>query len=158
MLSLWLLTAALCAAEGRPALEQGAFAEAAGRRGAQSLSAESAAAGARAAFAEPAPSPVPLGTARFSAAPPAKTGLPPESPAMKAPPALAAGKVYAAEDGEGPAFPPFGKGWDREGTLKAAGFGLAGALIGFLLGGPIGAAAGFLAGFFIGAAVWKAAG
>ncbi|MBI3299808.1 MAG: hypothetical protein HYZ75_16700 [Elusimicrobia bacterium] len=49
-------------------------------------------------------------------------------------------------------------GWDYNGTMKAAGFGLAGALIGFALGGPIGAAAGFLAGFFIGALLWSMGG
>ncbi|MBI2361983.1 MAG: hypothetical protein HYV15_01170 [Elusimicrobia bacterium] len=158
MLLPWLLAAALCAAEEGPALRQGALADSAGRRATAGSSAEAAAAGARAAFGEPPPAPVVLKTARFSPAAPAELRMPPESPAQKAPPALAAGKAYAAEDDEGPKFPPFGKGWDRAGTLKAASFGLAGALIGFLLGGPIGAAAGFLAGFFIGAALWKAAG
>ncbi|MBI5595483.1 MAG: hypothetical protein HY928_05270 [Elusimicrobia bacterium] len=158
MLLPWLLAAALCAAQEGPALRQGALADSAGRRAAAGFSAESAAAGARAAFGEPAPAPVFLKTARFSPAAPAELRLPPEPPALKTPPPALAAKAYAAEDEDGPKFPPFGTGWDRAGTLKAASFGLAGALIGFLLGGPIGAAAGFLAGFFIGAALWKAAG
>ncbi|MBI3299809.1 MAG: hypothetical protein HYZ75_16705 [Elusimicrobia bacterium] len=62
--------------------------------------------------------------------------------------------VYAAE--EKGKEEDKGGGWDYDGTMKAAGLALAGAAIGFLLGGPIGAAAGFLAGFFVGALLWKA--
>lgn len=111
---------------------------------------ESSAAAARNAFSEGSgAAAVKLGgrgTRSFVSVP--KQTTPPRNfeASAKAPPT-----VYAAKEDEKP--PP--NTWDREGTLSAAAVGLAGAIIGFMLGGPIGACAGFLAAFFFGAALWK---
>lgn len=153
---VFLLALSASAVEG-PSARQAASAESAGRLAAASAAPEGAAAWARTAFSETASAPVSLKSARFAAAPAAKTGPAPLYAAAGAPPAPSGAKVYADDD-DGPAFPPFGKGWDRSGTLTAGAVGLAFAAVGFMLGGPIGAAAGFLIGFFVGAFGWKAFG
>lgn len=155
-LVFYLALSASAAVEG-PSARQAASADSAGRLAAASAGPEGASAWARTAFAETASAPVALKNARFAAAPAAKAGPTPVYAAAGAPPAPLGAKVYADDD-DGPAFPPFGKGWDRSGTLTAGAVGLAFAAVGFMLGGPIGAAAGFLIGFFIGAAGWKAFG
>ncbi|MBI5595646.1 MAG: hypothetical protein HY928_06090 [Elusimicrobia bacterium] len=130
-------------------LGQARASEAAVLGGGDSL--EGSAEGARNGFAERSgAAPVSLG-GRFYAAAPAQTAAPRRFAASAQPPP----PVYAAE-GEEKKDEGKGGGWDYDKTMKAAAFGLAGAAIGFMLGGPIGAAAGFLAGFFIGALFAKA--
>lgn len=121
------------------------------RSGAASPSPENAAASAGQGFgAAPSAPAADFRGKTFKAAPPAALTAPPPSASVAPPPAP--GKAYAAS-GEKKAEGPQ---WDREGTLKAGAVGMAGALIGFMLGGPIGACAGFLAAFFVGAMLWKA--
>lgn len=141
-LGLALLCCAAASAEDKPVLGR-AGAAAADSRAASVAGGERSAAGAAVAFGEKtAPGAVPVNRA-FKPAPPAALTAAPVYAAAGAPPGP---KAAAAEKGPE---------WDREGTLKAGAVGMAGALIGFMLGGPIGAAAGFLAAFFVGAALWK---
>lgn len=141
-LGLALLCCAAANAEDKPVLGR-AGAVAADSRAASAAGGERSASGAAVAFGEKtAPGAVPV-KGQFKPAPPAALTAAPVYAAAGAPPGP---KAAAAEKGPE---------WDREGTLKAGAVGMAGALIGFMLGGPIGAAAGFLAAFFIGAALWK---
>ncbi|MBI5595843.1 MAG: hypothetical protein HY928_07110 [Elusimicrobia bacterium] len=121
------------------------------RSGASSASPEAAASDASTGFgAAPSAPAADLRGRNFKAAPPAALTAKPA--AVTAAPPPAPGKVYAAGEKKAEDGPK----WDREGTLKAGAVGMAGALIGFMLGGPIGACAGFLAAFFVGAMLWKA--
>lgn len=118
-------------------------------RGAGAGSPESSAAAARNGFAERSgASTVKMkgrGERSFAAAQ-AETTPPVQFEASaKAPPAVYAAEAKAEDKNT----------WDREGTLKAGAIGMGGALIGFMLGGPIGACVGFLAAFFVGALLWK---
>lgn len=120
------------------------------RAGALSASPEAASAGAGRGFgAAPSSPAADLRGKTFKAAPPAALTAPPPSQSVAPPPAP--GKAYAAK-----AKAQDENKWDRDGTLKAGTVGMAGALLGFMLGGPIGACAGFLAAFFVGAMLWKA--
>lgn len=138
-----LLVCSAAFAEEKPILDRAGVA-AGNSRAAATVGGESAASGAAVAFGEKtAPGPVALNRT-FKPAPAAPLTAAPAAQAPGAPP-----PVYAAKAAEKEAA------WDREGTLKAGAVGMAGALVGFMLGGPIGAAVGFLAAFFVGAALWK---
>lgn len=76
--------------------------------------------------------------------------------AIKPVPEVAAAKSKLPPGTYGADAPEMGWDWDR--TVFSAGTALAGAAIGFLVGGPIGAAMGFVAGFFLGALASKAMG
>ncbi|OIO04616.1 MAG: hypothetical protein AUJ52_14975 [Elusimicrobia bacterium CG1_02_63_36] len=71
-------------------------------------------------------------------------------------PEVAAAKSKLPPGTYGAEAPEMGWDWDR--TVFSAGTALAGAAIGFMVGGPIGAAMGFVAGFFLGALASKAMG
>lgn len=141
----FVLLCSVAYAEEKPVLSQAAGT--AGRSQSAAVTAgERSASGAAVAFGEKTdPGAVPLNKT-FKPAPVAPLTAAPVQPAAGTPPGP---KTYAAAAAEKEAA------WDREGTLKAGAVGMAGALIGFMLGGPIGAAAGFLAAFFVGAALWK---
>ncbi|TBR25733.1 hypothetical protein EPO15_01595 [bacterium] len=142
---LLILLAVAVQAEDKPVLSQ-AGATATQSRASAAPGGERSASGAAVAFGDKAaPGAVAIGNPAFKPAPPAAlTAAPQEAPAV-APPGP---KTYAAKE-EGPQ-------WDRDGTIKSGALGMAGALVGFLLGGPIGACVGFLGAFFIGAMLWKA--
>lgn len=151
LLAVLLSWPAAARADGPSAMDQ-LFAAQGSMAGAVGGSPESAAASSRFAFSEQSRAgAVRLGgrgAVSFSAAPPAPLSPAPRYEARATP--LKA--VYQAGDKKEEDKKP---GWDYGGTVMAAGFGVAGAVIGFMLGGPIGAAAGFLAAFFIGALIWK---
>ena len=143
-----LLCASAVRAEDKPVLGQAAT-TAGQSRAATAAPGDRSAAVSGGAFGEKvAPGAVALGNKEFKAAPPAALTAAPQAPPAVSPPGP---KVYAAGEKkeEGPQ-------WDRDGTIKAGAAGMAGALVGFLLGGPIGACVGFLAAFFVGAMAWKA--
>lgn len=147
-----LLLLALCAvaarADDKPVLSQ-AGATATQSRASAAPGGERSASGAGAAFGDKAaPGAVAIGNPAFKPAPPAALTAAPQQPPAVSPPGP---KVYAAGEKkeEGPQ-------WDRDGTIKSGALGMAGAAVGFLLGGPIGACVGFLGAFFIGAMLWKA--
>jgi len=77
--------------------------------------------------------------------------------AVKSVPSVHAAKKLNLPKGTYGAAPPH-ISWDWDRTVMGASAGLAGAAIGFMLGGPIGAAVGFLAGFFVGVLVGKVTG
>ena len=139
-----------------PARRQASAAAAASADAASRPDPESATKAAAAAFKETSGDKAPAGPAvrSFGGHPRPSTagtrGGPQTFAASAVPSVHAAQKgVYAAEDDKPPP-------WDYDGTMKAAVFALGGAVIGFMVGGPIGACVGFLAGFFIGALLWKA--
>lgn len=135
-------------AEEKPVLGQAA-ATATQSRAATAAPGDRSAAVSGGAFGEKVvPGAVALGNKEFKAAPPAALTAAPEAPPSVSPPGP---KTYAAKAAE-----KDGPQWDRDGTIKAGGVGMAGALVGFLLGGPIGACVGFLGAFFVGAMLWKA--
>lgn len=140
-----LLLCAAASAEEKPVLSQASVS--AGQSRAATLGAgERSASGAAVAFGEKtAPGAVPI-NAKFKPAPAAPLTAAPQAAPAGTPPGP---KQYAAKAAEKEAA------WDQDGTVKAGMIGAAGALVGFMLGGPIGACVGFLAAFFVGAALWK---
>ncbi|PCI37414.1 MAG: hypothetical protein COB53_06535 [Elusimicrobia bacterium] len=73
-------------------------------------------------------------------------------------PTVHAAKKLNLPKGTYGAAPPPHLSWSYDRTLYAAGYALAGATLGFMMGGPIGAAVGFIGGFFLGALIGKATG
>lgn len=146
MKALVLLALCSAAAEDKPVLSSAAGTAGASRAATASVG-ERSASGAAVAFGEKTgPAAVPLNKS-FKPAPVAPLTAEPVAAPAGTPPGP---KTYAANAAEKEAQ------WDRDGTIKAGGVGMAGALVGFLLGGPIGACVGFLAAFFVGAMLWKA--
>lgn len=139
-----LLLCSAASAEEKPVLGRAAVV-AGDSRAATAASGERSASGAAVAFGEKtAPGAVPLNKT-FKPAPVASLTAAPTYAAEEAPPGPAKAKAAEKE-----------AAWDRDGTIKSGAVGMAGALVGFLLGGPIGACVGFLAAFFVGAMLWKA--
>lgn len=142
-LAVFLLCSA-ASAEEKPVLGRAAVV-AGDSRAATAVGGERSASGASQAFGEKtAPGAVPINK-NFKPAPPATLTAAPVYAAGEAPPGPAKAKAAEKE-----------AAWDRDGTIKSGAVGMAGALVGFMLGGPIGACVGFLAAFFVGAMLWKA--